>query len=229
MGDVGENGANRPFGPTLRLLGSGAREFVPARRTGIVPARRHRPMGRGTLGRDREASTVSSYTITITPDDASNPSAILHVGLDESGVRSKELTLRAGEGGDFTPATLAGFPVMTLIGAFGSEEVELTEAAPVVAAQPPRIPRPRGRSASVAVSGRQRSPRRARVGRASVAEAAAVGSGSHDGRRAYRRMPDDVVEVYQASGGATALARHYGVPRHTAQGWLRRLRQQGSL
>ncbi|HKS98100.1 MAG TPA: hypothetical protein VJT31_01100, partial [Rugosimonospora sp.] len=47
--------------------------------------------------------------------------------------------------------------------------------------------------------------------------------------RAYRRMPDDILEVYRQAGGATALARHYEVPRHTAQGWLRRLRTQGDL
>ena len=41
--------------------------------------------------------------------------------------------------------------------------------------------------------------------------------------------PDEVVAAYRQSGGATALARHFGVPRHTANGWLRRLRGLGLI
>jgi hypothetical protein len=47
------------------------------------------------------------------------------------------------------------------------------------------------------------------------------------GGRAYRRMPEDFAAVYQQAGSATAAAEHYGVPRHTANGWIRRLRDQG--
>jgi hypothetical protein len=52
-----------------------------------------------------------------------------------------------------------------------------------------------------------------------------------NGRRAYRRMPEaaELLAAYREVGGTTALARHYGVPRHTATGWLRRLRMQGML
>jgi hypothetical protein len=51
------------------------------------------------------------------------------------------------------------------------------------------------------------------------------------GRRAYRRMPETraVLDAYHAAGGTTALARHFGVTRHTASGWLRRLRSMGLL
>jgi transposase len=41
--------------------------------------------------------------------------------------------------------------------------------------------------------------------------------------------PGEVLTAYREVGGTTALARHYGVPRHTATGWLRRLRSQGLL
>lgn len=45
--------------------------------------------------------------------------------------------------------------------------------------------------------------------------------------RAYRRMPDaaEVLNTYEAVGTISALAREYGVPRHTAQGWMSRLRR----
>jgi transposase len=41
----------------------------------------------------------------------------------------------------------------------------------------------------------------------------------------YRRTPDDLATVYENVGATTAaVAEHYQVPRHTAQGWVRRLR-----
>jgi hypothetical protein len=48
------------------------------------------------------------------------------------------------------------------------------------------------------------------------------------GERAYRRMPEDFATVYRQAGSAAAIADHYQVPRHTAHGWIRRLREQGS-
>jgi transposase len=47
--------------------------------------------------------------------------------------------------------------------------------------------------------------------------------------RAYRRMPDDFAAVYQHAGSASAVAAHYQVPRHTGNGWIRRLRKQGII
>jgi pimeloyl-ACP methyl ester carboxylesterase len=47
--------------------------------------------------------------------------------------------------------------------------------------------------------------------------------------RNYRRMPpvDDVMAAYRDAGSVSALADHFGVPRHTVQGWARRLRREG--
>ena len=42
--------------------------------------------------------------------------------------------------------------------------------------------------------------------------------------RAYRRMPQDFAAVYGQGSTAAAIADHYGVPRHTAQGWIRRVK-----
>jgi hypothetical protein len=44
------------------------------------------------------------------------------------------------------------------------------------------------------------------------------------GGRAYRRMPEDLARVYQELSSPSAVASHYDVPRHTAQGWIRRLK-----
>jgi transposase len=35
--------------------------------------------------------------------------------------------------------------------------------------------------------------------------------------------------VFARQPGAAAIAAHYQVPRHTANGWLRRLRDQGVI
>ncbi|MEV0361048.1 hypothetical protein AB0H71_33845 [Nocardia sp. NPDC050697] len=48
-----------------------------------------------------------------------------------------------------------------------------------------------------------------------------------ESRRSYRKMPnpDDLAGQYARLGTVTAVANHYGVPRHTAQGWVGRLRK----
>lgn len=53
---------------------------------------------------------------------------------------------------------------------------------------------------------------------------AAADASTETGGRAYRRMPEDFSAVYQQAGTASAIADHYSVPRHTAQGWIRRLK-----
>lgn len=47
--------------------------------------------------------------------------------------------------------------------------------------------------------------------------------------RAYRKMPNpkELSEKLNDLGTVTALAVHYDVPRHTAQGWVGRLRKLG--
>ncbi|MEV4517456.1 hypothetical protein AB0K00_51935 [Dactylosporangium sp. NPDC049525] len=48
--------------------------------------------------------------------------------------------------------------------------------------------------------------------------------------RAYRRMPDvdELLATFAEIGSVTKLAEHYGVPRHTAQGWMGRARKARS-
>ncbi|WP_216918032.1 hypothetical protein [Nocardia noduli] len=50
---------------------------------------------------------------------------------------------------------------------------------------------------------------------------------SEQASRSYRKMPDadELSELYEQLGTVTAVAKHYGVPRHSAQGWMGRLRK----
>jgi hypothetical protein len=63
--------------------------------------------------------------------------------------------------------------------------------------------------------------KKATAKKAAVKEAAAPTAG---GARAYRRMPDDFRAVYQQTSSPAAIADHYGVPRYTAHGWIRRIK-----
>jgi hypothetical protein len=76
--------------------------------------------------------------------------------------------------------------------------------------------------------GRAAAPKAARAKRVTADRRATkrTRSGSSD-MRAYRRMPEDLAAQYRELNSITALAQHYGVPRHTAQGWMNRLRKQG--
>ena len=48
------------------------------------------------------------------------------------------------------------------------------------------------------------------------------------GERVYRKMPPEaeLLATFDRIGTVTGLAKHYGVPRHTAQGWIGRLRKR---
>lgn len=167
---------------------------------------------------------MSSYTITITPDDTTNASATLRVNLGAAGARITELTVRAGDGEGFAPEELPGFELSRLIGAIAPSRIIDSAALPATGA-PAAVLHARAGEDGSGRAGRTRTPAKKTARKA----AAKKGAASQREARAYRRMPDDIVEVFHEAGGATALANHYGVPRHTAQGWLRRLRQQGDL
>jgi hypothetical protein len=264
-------------------------------------------------GTTTEDTVANSYTITITPDDTSNPSATLRINLGTTGARVTEMTVRAGDGDGFLPDELPGFDLSRLMRAITPattnapiieapatahtyDEPAAVEAVHIVAeaaAPPARASAPakasaparkraaakKGAAATKSAAAGTATPRKnasRSVGtRASARKAAATApaqaptsratkaagraatktagkaaaksartarSAAGNGRRsatkaagatkagrAYRRTPTDIVEVFNQAGSVTALANHYAVPRHTAQGWVRRLRQEGTL
>ncbi len=102
-------------------------------------------------------------------------------------------------------------------------------SVPAAAAQPAaggRTRRPTAGNKAAAAANKS-----VRAGRKTTEATAAKASGRTTGGtgRAYRRMPDDFAAVYQQAGSAAAVAEHYQVPRHTANGWIRRLRKQGTI
>lgn len=173
---------------------------------------------------------ATSYTIAIASSDASGPSATIHVDVGSSGLRVTDLSIRPARDGSALPRELATLNLRSLLstiadlsGAVG--EPDASAPAPVADTsegwdEPPVRPAARATAGSTSKASARQS-RRASTSRGRKAEKA-VG-------RAYRRTPDDIVETFQRLGGVTAVAEHYGVPRHTAQGWVRRLRKEGAL
>lgn len=62
-------------------------------------------------------------------------------------------------------------------------------------------------------------------GTATARRTAAAGAGTQT-TRSYRRAPADLAEVLRQADSAAAVADHYGVPRYTAQSWIRTLRRK---
>jgi len=202
---------------------------------------------------------VAGYTITVTPSDDAGPQTTIRVDTDSGSARIIELTVRAVEGNGLSAQELPALNLDQLIAALtpqgptaitatpnttgsgaatpgpeatstqpaSTEPAEAAGTPASEAAQEPATPAPAARGRSRAKKAARKAPASKAPSRTRQAKA----EQPSNGRRAYRRMPEpaEVLAAYREVGGTTALARHYGVPRHTATGWLRRLRSQGLL
>jgi hypothetical protein len=181
---------------------------------------------------------MTAYTITITPDDSATTTTLrLEATAGEAVVT--DVHVHAG----------AGLPAGRLPDIdYGLLLRAVSLAAPPADTALPAVTQPtvgaidtgrEARSRSAGPTGRRRQP----AGRTAAAAGTATTGRGRSGastatkksgtttatRRAYRRMPADLAAVYRRSGSINAVAEHYAVPRHTINGWLRRLREQGAL
>jgi hypothetical protein len=167
---------------------------------------------------------MNSYTITITPDDASRASTTLRVDLSGNAARITELLVRAGTATGLAAHQLPAVDLDLLLRAItpgGSPTAVRSTAASVAQAEAV----PAAEQESTAPTRRTTSGRRQRAGAKQTGAKAAAEKPT----KASRTTAKDLVQVFQEVGGVTAVARHYGVPRHTAQSWVRRLRNEGRL
>ena len=165
---------------------------------------------------------MTSYTITITPEDTEGATTTLRLDVTRSVATLTDMHLHAGAG--LSPGQLPTIDYALLLRAVGQETGTSAKAtAAGKAAGRGLQPAKRVRRAAAAAA---QEP--AKATRARVATKKATRTGGGEGR-AYRRMPQDLAAVYKRVGGAAAVAEHYGVPRHTVQGWLRRLRAEGII
>ncbi len=179
---------------------------------------------------------MNSYTITITPDDTTRASTTLRVDLSGNAARITELLVRAGTATGLAAHQLPAVDLDLLLRAISpggsptavrstAGAVAHAEAAPATVSESTSPARGtttrRSRGGAKQTGARASADKPAKASRASAKKAGA--------ERAYRRAPVDLIQVFEQVGGVTAVARHYGVPRHTAQSWVRRLRNEGQL
>ncbi|MEV8517342.1 hypothetical protein [Dactylosporangium sp. NPDC051484] len=98
-----------------------------------------------------------------------------------------------------------------------------TQPPAVAPAKPARTRRAATAKANATTATKKRTTAPAKAAKTTPAKETAE-SVDGGGERAYRRMPDDFAAVYQQASTSAAIADHYGVPRYTAQGWIRRIR-----
>jgi hypothetical protein len=164
---------------------------------------------------------MTSYTITITPESADGTTTTLRLDVTRGVATLTDVHLHAGAG--LSAGQLPAIDYALLLRAVGQEAgTPARTSAPRKTTGGGRQPASRARRAAPAATPAKAT--RARV----AAKKTTRGTGGAQGR-AYRRMPEDLATVFNRVGGASAAADHYGVPRHTVQGWLRRLRSQGVL
>jgi hypothetical protein len=156
---------------------------------------------------------MARYTVVIRPEDAGDGSrgeATVVVETASRTPRIVEMTIRASSVNGVSAVTMPSIDLEGVVRAL---------SAGVRAAEPA--------SASTAHPTPSSAP--TMVVEASDAADASRGPEAPARRsdRPYRQMPpaEDLQAVYDRVGTVTGMAAHYGVPRHTAQGWMARLRK----
>jgi hypothetical protein len=161
---------------------------------------------------------MSSYIIVITPDSTEQrapntaPQTTIKVDTSSGEPRVTEVSIRSTTPDGLPTGATPVVDLELLVHALTSGTRE-PSSAPVAVTVAPTTPG--SHQTASEPEGTRPPPAR---------ETSASRSG-----RTYRRMPDtaEVLAVYERIGTVTGMAKHFGVPRHTAQGWMARIRKQG--
>ncbi len=172
---------------------------------------------------------MSQYIITIVPvvdGDFAGPVGQTMVRVDLAGGQPSvvEVTVRAAEGASLGH-NMPYVDFERLMSAFipAPDEANTSQPAPAPAPAPVTHARAAAQTRGSAKPARSRKaqPRR------SAASAAEKVSHLRTGR-VYRRAPSaaDLEAAYVKTGSINGVAEHFGVPVHTAQGWISRMRRK---
>lgn len=161
---------------------------------------------------------MTSYTITITPDPTEEntpntaPQTTIKVDTRSGEPRITEVSIRSTAPGGLPTDTASVVDLELLVRALTSETRKLNSAPAVVTEEPATLD---SRQTGSEPDGIHPAP--------------AHNTSTSKSDRTYRRMPntDEVLAVYEQIGTITGIAKHFGVPRHTAQGWMTRIRKRG--
>jgi hypothetical protein len=179
---------------------------------------------------------MAKYIVTVRPDvdgtsQAEAACTTMHIDTSSDQVRITEVTVRAASGDGLAAADLPLLDLELLVRAVTTAAPAqalpaVAQAEPIAARtglDPVQAPRRRIRKTAARAS---KTPGIKATRKEAVK---ATKKAAAESARAYRRMPEpgQVMEVYNQAGSITAVAEHFGVPRHTVDGWARRLRAQG--
>ncbi|WP_280427292.1 hypothetical protein [Nocardia brasiliensis] len=169
----------------------------------------------------------SSYKLTIAPEEPGRTAAVLTVELDAGGARVHDIRVIVGDDGTPLPKELAHIDFAVLV----ETAVLMSHGRlPVVAESTEVEPSPDHVPTGAA-------PATDTVLRAdhSVARSTATAPPSGKARRASSSdhpsngAPSDLAVTFWRLGSITKVAKHYDVPRHIAQDWIKVLSQDTKL
>ena len=171
---------------------------------------------------------MTKYIVLITPQgEGAQGEATVHVETAPPTPRITEMTIRS-VAADGAPMLLPSIDLEGVVRALsagirgiaapgpGEDQGTTPVAAAIATSAAEPAPTPAGGKSRQAAAQRTRTP----AGKTDAAE-----RGASD--RPYRHMPavDELKAAYEKVGTVTGVAEQYGVPRHTAQGWMARLRK----
>jgi hypothetical protein len=178
-----------------------------------------------------QETKLNGYAVTITPTGGQDgPRTTIHVDTTTGAARVTELTVKAADGTGLAPTQMPTIDLAGLVAALAPGTTPaITPSATVADVPAPARPTTRSRRGRSTPKAEKTGPKKSITRSRRRAAAAAVEEPKAG--RAYRRMPDqdEVVAAWQQTRSASALAKHFEVPRHTANGWLRRLRSLGVI
>ena len=175
---------------------------------------------------------MSQYVVTIQPVLGTTGLAseahetVVHIDVQGEHVFVRELTLRAPQGAALADADTPYVDFELLLKAF-VRPGSTASAAKAPAARPEAAPQPPHKEATP----HKPAPQHAAPGNSAPSKPAAAETARRVGPgRSYRRAPDpDVLAaVYEETNSIAGVAERFGVPTHTAQGWISRLRQKNA-
>jgi hypothetical protein len=155
-----------------------------------------------------QEGNMTAFRVVITPEDDSargRGQAVIRVDTSPT-PRILEIIITVSSADGLSGPSLLGIDLDGVIQALAAGAHPASDAVAPVPAPPP------ARAKSAATPTRVAAP---------------VGRTARQGDRPYRQMPDpaELQAIFDKVGTVTGVAAHYQVPRHTAQGWMSRLRK----
>jgi hypothetical protein len=191
---------------------------------------------------------MSRFTVTVESDRADTGTMVIHLDTSTGTPRVLEITMAAATGGSLSAHSFSQLALDRLVSAFSVDAVPVSTpdrtpvAGPAAPVETPALSAtPAGTAVApetapataepVPAAAKATRVRATKTAPAKARRSAKPAAPSDDTGRVYRRMPDaaELAGAYHEATSVTELAAQYGVPRHTMNGWLGRLRRQGVI